>query len=118
MNQRIEITAIRRDGSEFPIELALVSISDGEHKKFCGFIRDVTERREAEEAMREAKEAAEASNRSKSAFLANMSHEIRTPLNGILGFTELLIRDEKATIEERRDFLQDDSSKWKTFTGD
>ena len=106
LNQRIEITAIRRDGNEFPIELALVSISDGEHKKFCGFIRDVTERREVEESMREAKEAAETANCSKSAFLANMSHEIRTPLNGILGFTDLLIRDEKATAEERLDFLQ------------
>ena len=106
LNRRIEIVAIRRDGSEFPIELALTSVSDGENEKFCGFIRDVTERRLAEEAMQEAKEAAEAANRSKSAFLANMSHEIRTPLNGILGFTDLLIRDEKATAEERRDFLE------------
>ncbi len=61
--------------------------------------------------------AAEAANRSKSEFLANMSHEIRTPLNGILGFTDLLIRDENAAIEERRDFLDTIQSSGKHLLG-
>ena len=41
-----------------------------------------------------AKETAEVANRAKSAFLANMSHELRTPLNGILGYSQILMRDE------------------------
>ncbi|PSB20134.1 hybrid sensor histidine kinase/response regulator [Phormidesmis priestleyi ULC007] len=41
-----------------------------------------------------AKEIAEVANRAKSAFLANMSHELRTPLNGILGYSQILMRDE------------------------
>ncbi len=49
----------------------------------------------ATEEAKAAKEAAEKASRSKSGFLANMSHEIRTPLNGILGFTDLLIRNNK-----------------------
>ena len=57
-------------------------------------MEDVTERRRVEEEVAKATEAAEAANRAKSAFLANMSHEIRTPMNAILGFSQLLLRDE------------------------
>ena len=62
--------------------------------------KDITERKRIERDLLEAKIAAEAANRAKSAFVANMSHEIRTPMTAILGYADLLTRD-NTSIEDR-----------------
>ncbi|NNG05253.1 MAG: HAMP domain-containing protein [Inquilinus sp.] len=56
-------------------------------------VRDITERKRSEIALRAAKEDAELASRTKSEFLANMSHELRTPLNAIIGFSETMVNE-------------------------
>ena len=85
-----EVQGLRKDGSVFPIDLAINEINFGDHRLFTGIIRDITQRKEAEIALIKSKEIAEKANQSKSEFLSRMSHQLRTPMNSILGFAQLL----------------------------
>ena len=68
---------------KFPVQL-------GEKKLLAGYTIDITEQKQAEQAMARAKEAAESASQAKNEFLANMSHELRTPLNGVMAMMQLL----------------------------
>ena len=90
VGRRVEVTAMRRDGSTFPAELSIAPARVGDELFFTAYLRDITDRRDAERALLDAKTRAEAAAEAKSAFLGNMSHELRTPLNAIIGFSEIL----------------------------
>ncbi len=63
---------------------------------------DITTRRQTEEQLRAAKWEAEAANRTRGFFMSALSHEFRTPLNGILGYADLLGRDERLEPDQKR----------------
>jgi len=90
-----ELEGRRANGDIFPIELSMNKSIISDNPVFTGFIRDISDRKDSENALIEARQRAETANQSKSMFLANMSHEIRTPMNAVLGFLQLVLsRDE------------------------
>ncbi|MBP9928380.1 MAG: PAS domain-containing protein [Rhodoferax sp.] len=106
----IEVVKYTKPGRPSPVEIDLTPVAaDGQgFTHYVSVIRDIRERRRAEEALREmnsgleervlhrtlelerARALAEQANRAKSSFLATMSHEIRTPMNGVIGMIDVL----------------------------
>lgn len=78
-----------------------------------GIIRDITDERQAAEALRQAKEAAERAERAKSNFLSAMSHEIRTPMNTVIGMTRLALQSDLSP--KQRNYLEKIDASAKTL---
>lgn len=119
LDRRIELGAMRKDGSPVDIELWMSVTHVRGVPHIHSNIRDISERKKQAALLMAAKADAEAASVAKSTFLTNMSHELRSPLNGVIGVCDLLAKTTPpAHQQELISIIQSSSGQLSRLIGD
>lgn len=103
----LELTALRRDGREFPVEISLAAHEEHGEMVITGIIRDITERKLAEQRLNETAEALARSNHELEQFAYIASHDLQEPLRKVRGFGDMLRTQAGDALDETaRDYLR------------
>lgn len=100
LNKRIEMTAINRQGTEFPIELAVSVQWLEDSYQFTAFVRDITRRKETEAQLLSYTRELERSNEGLDDFTYIVSHDLKEPLRGLQSFSQFLLEDYEDKLDE------------------
>lgn len=95
----LQLSAIRRDGTEFPVELTIAPVTTQQGTVFTAFLRDITERVRAETLRQRHAASLETANAELDAFAHSVSHDLRAPLRSIDGFSQILQEDHSGQLD-------------------